>query len=149
MKILLGVDGSKFSRAAVRTLQTISPPHSQVRVLHVVEPPTILIARELAGYEADLRSIWQKQRKAAESMTKKIADELRSPKLEAKPIVMQGDPRKKIVDVAAKWKADLIILGSHGRKGLDRFLMGSVSDAVVHHAPCSVMVVRVGRTRSA
>ena len=147
MKILLGVDDSKFSRAAARTLRALSPPNSQVRVLHVVEPPTALIARELAGYEADMRIIWQRQRKAAELLTTKIADQLRSPKLEAKPLVMQGDPRKKIVDVAAKWKADLIILGCRGRKGLDRLLMGSVSEAVVHHAPCSVLVVRVGRGR--
>jgi nucleotide-binding universal stress UspA family protein len=147
MKILLAIDGSKFSKTAARSLQTLAPPpHSQVRVLHVVEPPTALIARGLAGFDTDPGTIWQGQRKAAEAMTLKIADQLRSPDLETKPLVVQGDPRKKIIDVAAKWRADLIVVGSHGRKGLDRFLMGSVSDAVVHHAPCSVLVVRVGRS---
>jgi nucleotide-binding universal stress UspA family protein len=57
--------------------------------------------------------------------------------------VEEGDPKSKIVEDAAHWHADLIILGSHGRKGMDRFLMGSVSDAVARHAPCSVQVVRI------
>jgi nucleotide-binding universal stress UspA family protein len=48
-----------------------------------------------------------------------------------------------ILDTAAKWHADLIVIGSHGRKGLDRFLLGSVSEAVARHAPCSVQIVRV------
>ena len=54
-----------------------------------------------------------------------------------------GDPKSKIIDAAEQWHADLIVLGSHGRTGLERFLMGSVSDAVARHAPCSVEVVRI------
>jgi nucleotide-binding universal stress UspA family protein len=147
MKILLAIDGSRFSKAAARSLLALAPPHSQVRVLHVLEPPTALIARGMAGFDTDMRTVWQGQRKAAQAMAMKIADQLRSKNLEVKALVMQGDPRSKIVDVASKWHADLIVVGSHGRKGLERFLMGSVSDAVVHHAPCSVMVVRVGSAR--
>jgi nucleotide-binding universal stress UspA family protein len=52
----------------------------------------------------------------------------------------------KIIDHAAEWHADLIVAGSHGWEGLNRFLLGSVSESVVRHAPCSVEVVR---TRSA
>ncbi|HVB33614.1 MAG TPA: universal stress protein [Patescibacteria group bacterium] len=147
MRILLAIDGSKFSKAAAKAIQALAPPHTQVRVLHVVEPPTALIARGLAGYDSDMRTIWQQERKAAQAMTLKIAGDLRAKNLEVKTMVMQGDPRSKIVDVAKKWKADLIVVGSHGRKALERFLMGSVSDAVVRHAPCSVMVVRSGRGR--
>lgn len=145
MKILFAVDGSKFSKAAARSILAVAPARSHVRVLHVVEPPSALIARGMAGYDADLRSVWQAQRKAAEKMTMKIGEELRSKHLQVSVQVVQGDPRSKIVDSAAKWKADLIVVGSHGRKGLERFLMGSVSEAVVHHAPCSVLVVRIGR----
>ncbi len=49
---------------------------------------------------------------------------------------------RKILDVANEWHADMIILGSHGRSGLGRFLLGSVSDGVVRHAHCSVEVIR-------
>jgi nucleotide-binding universal stress UspA family protein len=60
-------------------------------------------------------------------------------------IAKEGDPKADVIDVAAEWRADLIMLGSHGRKGLDRFLVGSVSEAVALHAPCSVQIVRVSQ----
>ena len=56
-----------------------------------------------------------------------------------------GDPRHTIVACAREWGADLVVLGSHGKKGLDRML-GSVSDSVARHAPCSVEIVRAAST---
>jgi len=53
-----------------------------------------------------------------------------------------GIPKVVIIDDAKKWGADLIVVGSHGRTGLDRFLLGSVSEAVARHAACSVEIVR-------
>lgn len=52
-----------------------------------------------------------------------------------------GDPPQVICQVARSWDADLILVGSHGRKGIGELLLGSVSNYVMHHAPCSVMVV--------
>lgn len=57
-------------------------------------------------------------------------------------LVWEGDPGEAIVDAATAEQADLIVLGSHGRHGIDRSLFGSVSDHVVRHAPCPVVVVR-------
>jgi nucleotide-binding universal stress UspA family protein len=53
-----------------------------------------------------------------------------------------GEPRGVILDTAKDWRADLIVVGSHGKRGLDRFLLGSVSESVAIHATCSVQVVR-------
>ena len=61
--------------------------------------------------------------------------------------VLVESPKKIILDEAGQWGADLIFAGSHGRRGLDRFLLGSVSEAVALHAPCSVEVVRMDRAR--
>jgi nucleotide-binding universal stress UspA family protein len=52
------------------------------------------------------------------------------------------EPRALILDTAEAWGADLIVVASHGRRGLDRFLMGSVSEAVATYARCSVEVIR-------
>ena len=57
-------------------------------------------------------------------------------------LVWEGEPGEAIVAAAESEKADLIVVGSHGRSGVSRFLIGSVSDYVVRHAPCPVMVVR-------
>ena len=54
-----------------------------------------------------------------------------------------GDPKSKIINAAEAWGADLIVLGSHGRKGLQRFLLGSVSETDMRHAHCSVEIVRL------
>ena len=54
-----------------------------------------------------------------------------------------ASPKEIILQEAAEWPADLIVLGSHGNSGLTRFLLGSTSEAVATHAPCSVEVIRV------
>jgi nucleotide-binding universal stress UspA family protein len=56
--------------------------------------------------------------------------------------VLEGSPRETIVDEADRWGADLIVMGSRGLSALNRLLLGSVSNAVVHHAKCSVEIVR-------
>jgi len=57
-------------------------------------------------------------------------------------LVWEGDPGQSIVDAAVAEQADMIVVGSHGRGAVGRFLIGSVSDHVVRHAPCPVLVVR-------
>ncbi|MER3430783.1 MAG: universal stress protein, partial [Blastocatellia bacterium] len=56
--------------------------------------------------------------------------------------VLFGSPESRIVEAAREFKADLVVVGSHGYSTWERLLLGSVSDAVVHHVPCSVLVVR-------
>jgi nucleotide-binding universal stress UspA family protein len=55
-----------------------------------------------------------------------------------------GKPADKIVDAAKDWPADLIVLGSHGRGGVSRLVLGSVAEAVMRHAPCPLLIVRAG-----
>jgi len=64
--------------------------------------------------------------------------------------VLAGDPRQTLLDVAQSERADLIVVGSHGRSGLAKMMLGSVSSHVVTHAPCSVLVVKqTGRPKAA
>lgn len=53
-----------------------------------------------------------------------------------------GKPASEIVRTAKEWPADMIVIGSHGRKGIERALFGSVAEAVMRHAPCPVLVIR-------
>lgn len=144
MKILLPIDDSKFSEAAIRAV--IAQAHSkdtQVRVLHVVEPPSLLVARDMGGYNSTLEEVWDEETKQAEVLVAKAAETLRAHGITVTTAVKQGEPKSLILDTSAEWHADLIVLGSHGRKALDRFLMGSVSDATARHARCSVEIVRI------
>ena len=144
MRIILAVDGSKFSDVAIQTvIAQARPQDAEIRVLYVLEPPSLLVAREMGSYKSALDAAWEAERKEAQVLVQRIAELLRSKGLKATAAVEEGDPKSKIVDSAKEWRADLVVLGSHGRKGLERFLMGSVSEAVVHHAPCSVEIVRM------
>jgi nucleotide-binding universal stress UspA family protein len=85
----------------------------------------------------------------AERLVSRTANALRSTELEVETTMRRGDPRKEVIEEAEAWHADLIVLGSHGRTGVKRLLMGSVSEGVMRHAPCSVEVVRAPRAEEA
>jgi nucleotide-binding universal stress UspA family protein len=143
MKILLAIDNSKSSQAAVRSVVARTwSPGTEVKVLNVVEPPSLLLGREMTGYDPEFEAVWKALREQAKAVVTKATDVLRKAGLSVTSAMEEGDPKSKIIDLAKEWNADLIVLGSHGRKGLDRFLMGSVSEAVVRHAHCSVEIVR-------
>jgi len=141
MKILLAVDDSKFSEAAARSLTgQFRPQDAEVRVLHVIEPIAITEPPQMSpGYYPELED----QLPHAQEVVDRVANTLASAGLSVTTSVATGDARSIILEEAAKWQADLIVLGSHGRKGLERFFLGSVSEAVARHAHCSVQIVRI------
>ena len=144
MKILLAVDDSKFSQAAIQSvLHTARPQETEVRVLHVLEP--IFIPADAQAWTSlpVYAEMTEQQRQDATKLVKRAAESLKAAGFRACTYALaDGSPKLMIVDEAKKWGADLIVLGSHGRTGLDRFLLGSVSEAVVRHAACSVEIVR-------
>jgi nucleotide-binding universal stress UspA family protein len=143
LKIILAIDDLKSSEAAVQAVIAESrPPGAAVLVLHVVEPPPWMVAREIRSHSPALKALWQETEQQAEEIVKQVAQRLRSKGFTVSSAVEKGDPKSRILDVAAKQKPELIVLGCHGRKGLDRFLMGSVSEAVARYAQCSVEVAR-------
>jgi nucleotide-binding universal stress UspA family protein len=144
MKILLPIDDSPYSREALRALVAqFQKRGTQVRVLHVVEPVTAYVtAGMVPEFVESTVAIERERRKQAQTLVAQAAANLQRAGFRASHAVDSGDTKTVILDHADKWNADLILLGSHGLKGLGRFLMGSVSDAVIRHADCSVQVVR-------
>ena len=141
MKIVLAIDDSKFSEAAAKSLAgQFRPQDTEVRVLHVVEPIVISQPPQMsAGYYPELEDRLPQAREGVD----RVAKTLSSAGFRVTTSVPTGDARSVILENAAEWTADLIVLGSHGRKGLERFFLGSVSEAVARHALCSVLIVRI------
>jgi nucleotide-binding universal stress UspA family protein len=141
MKIVLAIDDSKFSEAAAKSLAgQFRPQDTEVRVLHVVEPIVISQPPQMsAGYYPELEDRLPKAREVVD----RVAKTLSSAGFRVTTSVPTGDARSVILENAEEWNADLIVLGSHGRKGLERFFLGSVSEAVARHALCSVLIVRI------
>jgi nucleotide-binding universal stress UspA family protein len=115
---------------------------SHVSILHVIEPIPDYADGLSWGYGLQSPNVLQEEREQAQGLVEKAARELRDAGFQVDTLVEVGDAKAIIVDAAAQWPADLIVLGSHGRKGLQRFLMGSVSEAVARHSPCSAQIVR-------
>jgi nucleotide-binding universal stress UspA family protein len=150
MKILLATDGSDCSVGAAHSVANRPWPEGTVmKVLSVEE--LIVLDNQVAGYP--LSSVYPQS--LLEELTTQARDRACSAAMIAREILQRagmkvlddqaielGEPRAVILDTAKAWGADLVVLGSHGRRGMDRFLMGSVSEAVAIHAHCSVEVVR-------
>ena len=150
MRIVLAVDDLPCSQEAVRSLVAdFQTRGAEVRVLHVIEPARAYVtAGMIPEIAIDNPQIDAERLKQSTALVASTAQELRNAGFATTETVERGDPKSVILDNAEKWPADLIILGSHGLKGMSRFLMGSVSDAVARHAACSVHVVRIAVGRS-
>lgn len=146
MKILLAIDGSQFSQAAIeQVLQRPWPAGSVVKVITVVEP----FHPEYASWHANYVPLaMEAQKGLIEAAEKLISDATRelAQKFGADGVsgeVLKGYIKDRILETARDWEAELIVVGSHGRKGFTKFLLGSVSEAILSHAPCSVEIVKV------
>lgn len=145
MKVLLAVDESPFSQEAVQSvLDQFGPRDTQVQVVNVVEPISAYFSAEwFPHFTPYTEKVEQEREKQAGALVQDVCAKLTKAGFRSSKIILRGDARAAILDRASEWKPDLIVVGSHGLKGLNRLLMGSVSDAVVRHAACSVQVVRV------
>jgi nucleotide-binding universal stress UspA family protein len=145
MKVLLALDGSRFSDAATNAvINQIKTKDAEVHLLHVVEPfPLNLAVKKGTPESPDFVVARLEQREHARNLLSRATERLQSAGFEVTSSVEEGDARDVILNDAESWHPDLIVVGSHGRKGLNRFLMGSVSEAVARHARCSVEIVRI------
>lgn len=144
MKILLTTDGSSFSESALQTVtSTIRPDGSEVLVLEIVEPLMFTAPPQMApGYAPEEMARLKEQFEQAAKTTAESADILRKAGFKVDSRVIESDVRSGILDMATEWKPDLIVLGSHGRRGVEKFLLGSVAESIARHAKCSVLIVR-------
>jgi nucleotide-binding universal stress UspA family protein len=146
MRILLATDGSDYSEAAVDEIaQRPFPKGSEARVLSVFELATFPIAVPWAGVDFDdavQKHAQAQARKAVKAAGRKLRAGKEGAKLKVSTKVAAGSPKQAILEEAESFNADLIVLGSHGGGRIERFLLGSVSLAVVTHAKCSVEIVR-------
>lgn len=146
-RVVVAVDGSDIASEAVATVRRWPfLAATTILTLSVAQTPVTWWPDELTAGTADARG---HDRDAAadvllehDTIAAEAAVLLRGAGFEAHPEVRSGSPAPTIVAFAKEWDADLVIMGSHGRTGVARLLLGSVARNVLHHAGCSVLVVR-------
>ena len=146
-RILLADDGSEGASRARRFLVQWRPfGRVPIRIVSVASAPApwqsgvspMLMGAALDAYDDSLRESRDRLEAAAKGSVEELADVA----AEATVDVRAGDPSREVVAAAAEWQADLIVTGSRGLSGIRSVLLGSVARNVLHHAPCSVLVVR-------
>jgi nucleotide-binding universal stress UspA family protein len=135
-RILVGVDGSTYSLAAVRTAAELAAEGGaeSVTLINVIPVATSLKGSMLVAAPPEDIEAWE-----LFDQPKRV---LKDAGVEPKLLLREGDPANEIVSAARDGGYDLIVVGHRGLSPIRAFLLGSVSDRVVMHAPCSVLVVR-------
>jgi nucleotide-binding universal stress UspA family protein len=146
MKILIGVDDSAHSNSAVEFVRKMTwPKDTKVLVLSAIRPMVGLYAEAYVPSEPYVERMTDDLVKFHQETVSNAERTLRAAGIDTEGRVLQGDPRTALVELARTEHADLIVVGSHGRTGMAKLVMGSVASHVVTHAPCSVMVVKLAR----
>lgn len=149
-KILIGIDDSKFANhAAAYGFKLARLLQADVGLVHIIEPAIIpavnpsmdpglgLPVENNEMIAADMMNIQDvRSRQILDATMKKYAGDLKVTVFEE-----YGSTADGIIDCGQEFKADMIVIGTHSRTGLDRFFMGSVAEQVVRHAPIPVLVV--------
>ncbi|MBI4854367.1 MAG: universal stress protein [Acidobacteria bacterium] len=142
MKILIATDGSNYSdRALEAVVARPWPTGSELRVISVLEHSS-LESITAGEYALKLDEIREEVRQMLKQIASSATDTLSKTGCKTSYVVREGLVAQEILEEASEWDADLIVLGTHGRKGLSKFLLGSVAQRVASHAKCSVEIVR-------
>jgi len=147
MKVILATDGTKYGEAASEMIGRLTLGEGDsVKIISVVDMAFPLAIDIYGGYLPDTTEMEKAARENAEKVIQTTSLKLESffagKKVDISSDVQFGSPDSRIVETAEEIGADLIVIGSHGYKQWERLLLGSVSDSVVHHAHCSVLIVR-------
>ena len=147
MKILIGVDESPHATAAVEFVKRMKwPADTRIVVVSAVAPPVMVYAEAYVPLPDYYEEINQQLLESHKKTAATAEGVLRDSGFQTEAKVIQGDPRNALVELAQNEGADLLVVGSHGRSGVAKLLMGSVASYVVTHAPCSVLVVKLPKT---
>ena len=141
-RILFASDFSKSStRAFATAIALAKAAHADMTILHVLVPFTPLVPEQYIG-GTTLDKLNADARRWAQEQVAKLTAKAKKGGVRASGLTTTGDPAEQIVRTARAKRVELIVLGTHGRTGLNRFFVGSVAQRVIASAQCPVVTVR-------
>jgi nucleotide-binding universal stress UspA family protein len=139
-RILFATDLTEASEPALaEAIEMAKGDGTELLIAHAYQLPSAAPAASIAGgvYEDWARNL----RELVEAKLEPLIEKARAEGVEAQPLVLTGTPHEVIAQAAAEQGADLVIMGTHGRKGFSRFFLGSVASRVSSSAPCPVLTI--------
>ncbi len=151
MKILLATDGTAQSEAATEAIAAFNfSDGDEIKIITIIDMAVPMVINPQSEFAPNAIEVEQTAQETAERILettgKKIKEMVGGANTVVSTEILFGSPDSRIVETAEKMSANLIVVGSHGYNRWERLLLGSVSDSVVHHAPCSVLVVRTPKS---
>ncbi len=148
MRILIALDASPHSERALAFVRRMRWPAGSSVVVASVMQPVGIGAATTNGLDIPIvaAELLDEQRRRLEELVASAERALRESGFPTEGRVLIGDPREVLFDAARMERTDLLVVGSHGRTGIARLMLGSVSSHLVTHAPCSVLVVKGPQT---
>ena len=141
-RILHPTDFSRASGAAfLKAVVLAKESRAQLLLVHVMLPPMPLIGD---GYMSPktYQELDAAARRSAQRQLAKVVARAQKARARAKAVLLEGVPYSRIARAARSTRADLIVMGTHGRSGLSKFFLGSVAERVIALAPCPVLTIR-------
>ncbi len=140
--IVVATDGSKYSVAAASEALGLAKRNGSALTIISVVPSELLTPTDIDFTITQREHIAEKEMHEAEKSAKAVKEAAQKEGVSVRAFVLSGRPADAIIETAQEKKADLIVLGSHGRTGVERLLMGSVAERVIVLASCPVLVVK-------
>ena len=143
-RILVASDFSKPSQKAFATALALAKAHrATLTILHVVVPITPIVPEQY--FDAQMaEQIDSQSRRWGQQQLRKLTDKAKHAGIRAVSVLLEGDPAQQITRAVRSKRADLLVVGTHGRTGLTKFFVGSIASRVVATASCPVVTVRGG-----
>lgn len=144
-RILFTTDGSRLAEQALdKAVGLARETGAELRAVSVVENPIFYgVPEATALYDAEFyRSLSSELEKLADGALRRVGEAAKVAGVSCTTTIRHGGPAEEVLEESREWGADIIVLATHGRSGLARFLLGSVATNVVNHAPCPVLLVR-------
>ena len=150
-RVIFTTDGSKFAEESLPYAVDLAKQcGAELEILSIIENPVFYGTPEATAlYDAEFyRSLAAELEKLAQGAVDRARKQAAEAGVMASAKIRRGSPADEVVGEAKDWQADAIVLSTHGRTGLGRIFLGSVANAIVHHAPCPVLLHRVGKGKS-
>ena len=142
-EILVPLDGSELAEAALPHARELAKAFgARMTLLTVVEPISIYPQPGMIGPVVSVAMNIQEEMENAKQYLQKIEENMKAKGLEVRKVVIEGDPASRICDYAHETGADLIVMSTHGRSGIQRWVYGSVADRVLRGAKIPVLLIR-------
>lgn len=150
-RVLVPLDGSELAEKALPEAQKITKPGGEIILLTAVDPPEFL-SYSLYGTQPmppqatgssglDFMSLSRDIAVQSEAYLKRIAAELEQAGFQARPLIEVGAPAEVIIKTAEAQQAEAVVMCTHGRSGISRWILGSITNKVLSAAPCPVFVI--------